>query len=163
MIGQRLISAAAFLRATAVGAVGVFLAIALTERGLSLGAIGFVIGAGMAGGAVATALVGARIDQRVGRRRFLVILALLGAAGLAVMAAPLPAAALVVAAFLGMVNGMGRDRGGLARSSRRSCPTRRRPSGGRGRSRTTTSRSTSATAWARSPGRRRRCSSRGWR
>jgi len=111
--GQRLISAAAFLRATAVGAVGVFLAIALTERGLSLGVIGFVIGAGMAGGAVATALVGARIDQRVGRRRFLVILALLGAAGLAVMAAPLPAAALVAAAFLGMVNGMGRDRGGL--------------------------------------------------
>ena len=67
----------------------------------------------MAGGAVATALVGARIDQRVGRRRLLVILAVLGAAGLAVMAAPLPAAALVAAAFLGMVNGMGRDRGGL--------------------------------------------------
>ena len=113
MIGQRLISAAAFLRATAVGAVGVFLAIALTERGMSLGAIGFVIGAGMAGGAVATALVSARIDQRVGRQRLLVILAVLGAAGLAVMAAPLPASALVVAAFLGMVNGMGRDRGGL--------------------------------------------------
>ena len=90
-----------------------FLAIALTERGLSLGVIGLIIGAGMAGGAVATALVGARIDQRIGRRRLLIILAVLGAAGLAMMAAPLPAAALVGAALLGMVNGMGRDRGGL--------------------------------------------------
>ena len=93
--------------------MGVFLAIALTERGLSLGAVGLIIGAGMAGGAVATALVGARIDRRVGRRRLLIVLAMFGAAGLAVMAAPLSPGALVVAAFLGMVNGMGRDRGGL--------------------------------------------------
>src|SRR5262245_66203263 len=77
VIGQRLIATAAFLRATAVGAVGVFLAIALAERGLSLGAIGIVIGAGMAGGAVATAVVGARVDQRVGRRRLLVTFAVL--------------------------------------------------------------------------------------
>jgi MFS family permease len=110
---SRRVITAAFLRATAVGTVGVFLAIALADRGLSLSTIGLIIGAGMACGAVATALVGARVDQRVGRRRLLVVFALLGALGLAAMAAPLPPAALVVAAFLGMVNGMGRDRGGL--------------------------------------------------
>ena len=113
MTDQQRLFGAAFLRAVAVGAVGVFFAIALTARGVALGVVGVIIGAGMTGGAVATALVGARLDRRLGRRRLLVVMAILGAAGTAAMALPLPAVALVLAAFAGAVNGMGRDRGGL--------------------------------------------------
>lgn len=104
---------ASFLRATAVGAAGVFVAIYLAERGLDVSTIGLVVGLGMAGAAASTAAVGFRADLVVGRRWLLALLALLCAAGYAAMALPLPAAALGALAFVGMVNGMGRDRGGL--------------------------------------------------
>jgi hypothetical protein len=51
-----LICAAAFLRSSTIGLVGVVLAIYLSEVGLSAAAIGLVIGSGLAGGAVATLL-----------------------------------------------------------------------------------------------------------
>jgi MFS family permease len=111
---RRLIYAAAFLRSVAVGAVGVFAAIDLGSRGLSVTAIGIVIGAGMAGGALTTLLVGARADVRVGRRRLLMLLAGLGAFGYVAMTWSMPLAMLVVCAFLGTVNAMGRDRGGVS-------------------------------------------------
>jgi MFS family permease len=111
---RRLIYAAAFLRSVAVGAVGVFAAIDLGARGLSISAIGVVIGAGMAGGALTTLLVGARADVRVGRRRLLMLLAGLGAFGYVAMTWSMPLALLVVCAFLGTVNAMGRDRGGVS-------------------------------------------------
>jgi MFS family permease len=111
---RHLIFAAAFLRSAAVGAVGVFAAIALAARGFSVTAIGIVIGAGMAGGALTTLLVGARADARVGRRRLLMLLAGLAACGYAAVAWTMPLALLVVSAFAGTVNAMGRDRGGLS-------------------------------------------------
>jgi len=100
----------AFIRALATGMIGVLLGIYLAQVGLSTARLGIVIGAGLAGGAVAT-LIGAVWGDRIGRRRYLVLLAILGIAGAAVVAAASQALVLGVASFLGMLNGMGRDRG----------------------------------------------------
>src|SRR2546425_1235794 len=62
------------------------------------------------GGAPATASVAAYGD-RLGRRRAPVLASALSAGGLAVVAVATRPAVLAVAALLGMVNGMGRDRG----------------------------------------------------
>jgi MFS family permease len=116
---RRLLYAAAFLRALATALVGVLLGLHLARLGLSAGAIGGVVAAGLAGAAVAALLVTLRGD-RLGRRRALAGLALLAAAGglgLAFVSrsgSPGPRATLATLAgiaFLGMVNGMGRDRG----------------------------------------------------
>jgi MFS family permease len=69
-----------------------------------------VVALGLAGNAAGTALVALQGD-RVGRRRALVLVSALSAAGLAGVASATGPAVLGVAALLGMVNGMGRDRG----------------------------------------------------
>ena len=109
MTDRRLLFAAAFLRALATGLVGVLLGLYLAALGFDAARIGLVVTAGLGGGAAATLLATVAGD-RFGRRRFLVALALLGAAGgtaLALASGPL---AVGGAACLGMVNGMGRDR-----------------------------------------------------
>ena len=111
---RQLIYTAAFLRSLAVGAVGVFAAIELAARGFSVTTIGIVIGAGMTGGALTTLVVGARADVKIGRRRLLMLLGGLGVFGYAAMAWTMPLALLIVCAFAGTVNAMGRDRGGLS-------------------------------------------------
>jgi len=105
-----LIYAAAFLRASGVGITGVVLGLYLARAGFSATAIGIVVAAGLAGAALATLLTSFRAD-RLGRRRTLVGLSLLAALGgfLLPLAGSFPA--LLGLAFLGMVNGMGRDRG----------------------------------------------------
>jgi len=105
-----LIYAAAFLRSFAVGLVGVILAIALTEAGVSVAGTGLVIGAGLAGIATLTVVVTVAAD-RLGRRRTLVLMTLLTAGGYLAAATSARLAWLLPAAFLGMLNGMGRDRG----------------------------------------------------
>jgi MFS family permease len=105
-----LIYVAAFLRASAVGLVGVILAIALTGAGVSVAGTGLVIGAGLAGIATMTLVVTLAAD-RLGRRRTLVIMTLLTAGGYLAAATSARLAWLLPAAFLGMLNGMGRDRG----------------------------------------------------
>ena len=105
-----LIYVAAFLRSAAVGLVGVILAIALTEAGISIPGTGLVIGAGLAGIAVMTAIVTVAAD-RLGRRRTLMALAGLTVLGYVAAASATRLAWLLPAAFLGMLNGMGRDRG----------------------------------------------------
>jgi MFS family permease len=69
-----------------------------------------VVSAGLAGSAAAAILATLAAD-RVGRRRFLVATSLLGAAGTCGFALASAPAALAAAAFVGMVNGMGKDRG----------------------------------------------------
>lgn len=101
---------AAFLRASATGLTGVLLALYLAEQGNGPGAIGLTIGLGLAGGAVGTLATGFLAD-RLGRRPFLVILSALSAAGGIALAAGLRGPLLGAAILLGMVNGMGRDRG----------------------------------------------------
>ena len=110
MIDRNRVIAAAFLRAIATGLVGVLLGLHLARRGLAMDDIGLVIAAGLAGAAVA-ALVATLAGDRIGRRRLLITLALacaIGGLGLA-FAGNLPLLAGI--AFLGMVNGQGRDRG----------------------------------------------------
>lgn len=102
--------ASAFLRALATGLVGVTLGLHLDARHLGAAAIGAVVSAGLAGAAVASVIATFRGD-RIGRRRFLVALALLMAAGGATVALGGGFWTIAIAAFIGMVNGMGRDRG----------------------------------------------------
>jgi MFS family permease len=101
------------VRSACAAVTGVLAAIALRERGLSVSAAGEVVGAGLAGAAVATWLTGVVAD-RVGRRCTLAILAALTACGYVAMASADRLALLLPLAFIGMVNGMGRDRGAAA-------------------------------------------------
>ncbi len=105
-----LIYVAALLRAMGVGLTGVILGLYLVRAGFSPTAIGLVVAAGLAGSAVATLLASFRAD-RLGRRRSLILLSLLAAIGgfCFPLAGDFPA--LLGLAFLGMLNGMGRDRG----------------------------------------------------
>jgi predicted MFS family arabinose efflux permease len=105
-----LIYAAAFLRSTAVGAAGVFLAIFLGEAGLSISETGVLIGIGLAGAAAMTAIVAITAD-RFGRRRTLILVTLMTVAGYAALVFSTRRIVLFPLAFVGMVNGMGRDRG----------------------------------------------------
>lgn len=107
---RRLLYAAAFVRALATGMVGVLIGIYLAKRGFDPAETGTVVGAGLLG-AAAAALVVTLAGDRLGRRRALVALALLGAAGGVVVANSSSFAVVLAAAFVGMVNGMGRDRG----------------------------------------------------
>jgi MFS family permease len=77
---------------------------------VSVAGTGLVIGAGLAGIAVMTAVVTVAAD-RLGRRRTLVFLSLLTAAGFIAATSTARLPLLIPAAFVGMLNGMGRDRG----------------------------------------------------
>lgn len=102
--------AAAFLRAVATGATGVLVGIYLSHSGFDATGIGAVVAAGLTG-AAAAALIVTLAGDRLGRRRTLVALALVGAGGGLLFLAGSTGPAVMATAFLGMVNGMGRDRG----------------------------------------------------
>lgn len=104
-----LICAAASLRSFCIGLLGVVLGVFLYREGFSSTAIGVVIAAGLAGAAAATAVVTLQAD-RLGRRKSLVVLSLLTAAGAIPLIAHSGFALLAPMAFLGMLNGMGTDR-----------------------------------------------------
>jgi MFS family permease len=109
-----LIFAAGSFRSLVAGATGVLLAVFLFRLDWSVGRIGLLITTGLAGTAVATLFTGFFADHW-GRRKtlfLLSVLTLLGSLALA-YAHQLPAMpmALLVAAFFGMINGLGRDRG----------------------------------------------------
>ena len=101
---------AAFLRALATGMIGVLIAIYLAKRGFSLSETGTVVSAGLFGAASA-AIVVTLGGNRLGSRRVLILLAILGGVGGLVVAFAHSLHIIVAAAFVGMVNGMGRDRG----------------------------------------------------
>lgn len=104
-----LIYGAAVLRSLGIGLVGVLLGVYLFRTGASSVEIGLVVAAGLAGSAAATAVVSFRGDL-LGRRRTLIILALLSALGGFGLAFHMGLAVLLVLAFVGMLNGMGTDR-----------------------------------------------------
>lgn len=110
MSDRRLLYLSAFLRALATGFIGVLLGVYLAAIGLDAGAIGGIVSAGLGGAALGTLLVTVFAD-RVGHRGMLLAIALLSAAGGVALALGSHPAALAAAALLGMVNGMGRDRG----------------------------------------------------
>ncbi len=108
-----LILACAGLRATATSLVGVLLGLYLAERGLDAGAIGAVATAGLAGAALGALFITLGGD-RFGRRRSLFVLNAIGAAGGVALLAADTVWLIAAAAFVGMVNAMGRDRGGAS-------------------------------------------------
>jgi MFS family permease len=89
---------------------GVVLALYLATIGWEIGRTGLLVGVGLAGTAVA-ALLTSVFANRMGRRRTLTVLGLLTALGYLVLAAAPNPAILLILAFFGMVNGLGRDRG----------------------------------------------------
>lgn len=101
---------AVFVRALATGMIGVLLGVYLAELRLSPSAIGVVVGAGLAGATLATAVVTFG-EARFGHRRALMVVTALTSLGACLLAISTSPWALGVAAFLGMANGMGRDRG----------------------------------------------------
>jgi len=110
MNDRRRLYLAALVRALATGLIGVLLGVYLTQIGLDPRTMGFVVGAGLAGAATGTSIV-TFLGHRLGHRRALIASALLAAAGGVALALSSHPWALGAAAFVGMVNGMGRDRG----------------------------------------------------
>jgi MFS family permease len=108
---RRLLYLSAFLRAVGTGFLGVLLGVYLARIGLDAAAIGLVASAGLAGVAAGAFAVTLRGD-RLGYRRALLGLSCATAAGGAALALVSHPLALAAAAFLGMANAMGRDRGG---------------------------------------------------
>jgi MFS family permease len=110
-VDRKLLYTTAFLRALATGLAGVLLGVYLAQLKLSPSSIGFVTTAGLAGGAVSAVIV-TLIRDRWSRRKQLIILGVLTAAG-GVLASLAPSSSMLlgIIAFFGMLNGMGRDRG----------------------------------------------------
>lgn len=102
--------ASAFLRALATGLMGVELGLYLTHLELGVTRVGTVIGAGLIGAALAALLATIGAD-RFGRRRSLLALTIAASAGCLAAAFADTFAAVAAASFVGMLNGMGRDRG----------------------------------------------------
>jgi MFS family permease len=107
---RRLIYGAAFVRAVATGMAGILVGLHVGEVLGDPAALGLIVAAGLAGGALAGLGV-TWAGDRLGRRRALVALGVLGLAGGLLFALARSPLGLAAAAFLGMCNGMGRDRG----------------------------------------------------
>ncbi|HEX3092975.1 MAG TPA: MFS transporter [Candidatus Angelobacter sp.] len=104
-----IIYVAAWLRSFGIGLLGVVLGVFLYREGYSSTAIGLVIAAGLAGAATGTVFITFKAD-RLGRRRTLFVLSLLTAGGSLPLVFHFGLPAMVLIAFLGMLNGMGTDR-----------------------------------------------------
>ncbi len=107
---RRLIYAAGWLRGLAAGAISVLAAVYLDKRGFAATDIGIVLSSGLAG-VLAGTVYGTFYADRVGRRRSLVLLASLAAAGGLALAWADTLWAAAAAAFFGMVSAQGTDRG----------------------------------------------------
>jgi predicted MFS family arabinose efflux permease len=113
MDDRRILYATAFLRALSIGMAGVLISLFLAARGFEPRWIFFVVSAGLGGAALASlgvTLAGGQLE----RRRALVALStvsVLGGVAFVFVRGPW---AIALAAFVGMLNGMGRDRGAAA-------------------------------------------------
>jgi MFS family permease len=97
------------MRSFGIGLLGVVLGIFLYREGFSSIAIGLVIAAGLAGSATGTVFITFKADH-LGRRRTLFVLSLLTAAGVLPLIFHFGLPAMILVAFMGMLNGMGTDR-----------------------------------------------------
>ena len=107
---RRCLCTAAFLRAFAVGLSGVLIALHLATKGLDSRSVGALVSLGLAGSA-GWALLAMLFADRVGRRRFLIVLSIAMIAGGVALVLLDGTVALGAAFMLGALNGMGRDRG----------------------------------------------------
>jgi MFS family permease len=109
MNDRAILLACAFARAFATGLMGVLLGLYLVRLDFSAGQIGVVIGVGLTGAALSTLIV-TLLGDHLGRRRSLLVLAVLATAGGLALLWITHLFAVCAAAFFGMVNGAGRDR-----------------------------------------------------
>ena len=105
-----LLFATSGVRAFASGFLSVVLGLYLADLGLSSAAIGGVFTAALAGGAASTLILSAVAD-RLGRRRVLMLAALLMALAGAVFASSTHAVLLTLAAIIGTISPSGKDVG----------------------------------------------------
>ena len=110
MTDRHALYAANFLRALATSMLGVMLGLYLARLEFAPAQIGAVISAGLLGAAAASVLT-LLAGDRLGRRRLLIVFGALSALGGAGVALGSTLFAVGAAAFVGMLNGMGRDRG----------------------------------------------------
>lgn len=108
--GRQALYVTAFVRAATTSLVGVLIGVYLARLRITGAAFGGVVSAGLVGAALA-AVAATFLGDRMGRRRFLMLLTLASIAGTLVFAATSSPLVLGAAAFAGMLNGMGKDRG----------------------------------------------------
>lgn len=101
---------AVFVRSLATGMIGVLLGIYLSELRLGASSIGMIVGVGL-GGAAAAVLLTTLYADRAGHRATLLLITFASCLGAVLLAVSTHPVALGFAALIGMVNGMGRDRG----------------------------------------------------
>lgn len=109
---RRTLFIAAFLRALAIGLMAVLLGLYVARLGFSAGQIGAVLSSALWGAALA-ALFTLVFGHRIRQRSLLVALCVLPALGAAVLLATDGFALALAAAFVGMFNVHGRDRGAI--------------------------------------------------
>ena len=109
---QRTLYAAAFLRALAIGLMAVLIGLYVARLGFSAPQIGAVLSSALWGAALA-ALVTLVVGHRFAQRSLLVALSLLPALGAVVLLASDAFTIILAAAFVGMFNVHGRDRGAI--------------------------------------------------
>jgi MFS family permease len=110
MTDRNAIYLANLLRALATAMLGVMLGLYLARLDFSPAQIGLVISVGLLGAAAASLLTMLAGD-RIGRRRLLLAFGALSALGGVGVAFGSTLSAVAAAAFVGMLNGMGKDRG----------------------------------------------------
>ena len=109
---RRILYAAAFLRALAIGMMAVLIGLYCAKLGLTATQIGVVLSAALWGAAAATLLTMVA-GTRVSERALLVTLTGLPVLGCALLLATNAFPVIVAAAFVGMFNVNGRDRGAI--------------------------------------------------
>lgn len=109
---RRILYAAAFLRALAIGMMAVLIGLYCARLGLSAAQIGIVLSAALWGAALATLLT-LLAGSRFAERSLLVALCGLPVLGCAALLATDAFPVIVAAAFVGMFNVNGRDRGAI--------------------------------------------------
>lgn len=107
---RKILYVTAFARALGTGMVAVLLAVYLAKLKFAPDVVGYIVAAGLAGNAVALFVV-TLFGNRFGRKAALLVLTALWALGAAVVAMSSAWMPMAAASFVGMLNGMGRDRG----------------------------------------------------
>lgn len=105
-----LILAPAFLRSAAISFSSLLLGLHLAAMGFGVVVLGVSVACGLAGCAAGVVL-SVVVSGRLGRRKTLALVSFLMAAGGLLIQQAQSVPAVYLAAFLGMLNGMGRDRG----------------------------------------------------
>lgn len=109
-VDRALIFCAAFLRALSIGMIAVLLAIFLMKVGFTKIQVGVVVSVGLIGAACGNLFV-TFLGDCLGRRKILILYAILSAVGAIAVCITTNFYTILVAAFLGMVNARGKDRG----------------------------------------------------